>query len=147
MKDEPKLIEGKRLFDNRGSLSFANSFAFDQIKRFYIVHNYSKNFVRAWHGHLREKKYIMCIKGTFQVSCVKIDKIKNPSKKNKIYTWYLNSGTQNIVSIPEKFANGTMSLEDNSKLLIFSSSSLEESLKDDYRYPAKYWNPWNIIQR
>ena len=144
---EPKLIEGKKIFDNRGSVSFANEFNFFNIKRFYFVHNYSKNFVRAWHGHMKEKKYILCIKGTFQVSCVKIDKIKNPSKSNKIFTWFLNSSVQNIISIPEKFANGTMSLEDNSKLLIFSTSSLEESLKDDYRYPAKYWNPWNILER
>ena len=37
-----------------------------------------------------------------------------------------------------------MSLEENSELLIFSTSSLQESLKDDYRFEAKYWNPWNI---
>jgi hypothetical protein len=40
-----------------------------------------------------------------------------------------------------------MSLEDNSKLLIFSTSTLESSLKDDYRFPVKYWNPWDIVER
>ena len=40
-----------------------------------------------------------------------------------------------------------MSLEDNSELLIFSTSSVEESLKDDIRYDVKYWNPWKISQR
>lgn len=144
---EPSLIKSERLFDNRGSLSFSNSFAFLDIKRFYIVHNYDKKFIRAWHGHLKEKKFITCIQGTFQVSCVRIDKIKNPSKKNKIFTWYLNSGTQNIISIPEGYANGSMSLEDNSKLLIFSTSKIEDSLKDDYRFPARYWNPWDILDR
>jgi dTDP-4-dehydrorhamnose 3,5-epimerase-like enzyme len=144
---EPKLIDGKRLFDNRGSLSFSNTFSFLEIKRFYIVHNYNKNFIRAWHGHLEEKKFITCVQGTFQVSCVRMDKTKSPSKKNKIFTWFLNAGNQNIISIPEGYANGSMSLEDNSKLLIFSTSSLEDSLKDDYRFPVKYWNPWDIIER
>ena len=43
---EPKLIDGKRLFDNRGSVSFSNTLSFSEIKRFYIVHNYNKNFKR-----------------------------------------------------------------------------------------------------
>ena len=41
------------------------------------MHNYSKNFIRAWHGHLKEEKFITCVKGTFQVSAVKISNIKN----------------------------------------------------------------------
>jgi dTDP-4-dehydrorhamnose 3,5-epimerase len=40
-----------------------------------------------------------------------------------------------------------MSLEDNSKLLIFSTSELKDSLNDDYRFPATYWNPWDIVNR
>ena len=48
----------------------------------------------------------------------------------------------NFVHIPKGFANGSMSFEDNSELLIFSTSSISESLKDDIRYEAKYWNPW-----
>jgi len=69
----PKLITGNRIFDNRGSLRFSNDLSFKNIKRFYTVHNYNKNFIRAWHGHINEEKYIGCIKGTFQVSAVKID--------------------------------------------------------------------------
>ena len=40
-----------------------------------------------------------------------------------------------------------MSLEANSKLLIYSTSSLSESLRDDYRYNSKYWDPWKINER
>ena len=113
----------------------------------YIVHNYSNNFVRAWHGHLREEKYITCIKGTFQISAVKLDNVKNPNKKNKIHTFYLNENDNKFLNIPKKYANGTMSLEKNSKILIFSTSSLSESLRDDYRYDSKYWDPWIINER
>ena len=85
---KPKLINGNRIYDNRGSLRFSNKLNFKNIKRFYIVHNYRKNFIRAWHGHLKEEKYIGCIKGTFQISAVKIDGTKNPSKKNKVFNFF-----------------------------------------------------------
>ena len=53
----------------------------------------------------------------------------------------------NFVHISKGFANGSMSLEANSELLIFSNSSIKESLKDDIRYDAEYWNPWIISSR
>ena len=143
----PKLINGNRIYDNRGSLRFSNELDLKNIKRFYTVHNYNKNFIRAWHGHMNEEKYIGCIKGTFQISAVKIDNVKKPNKKNKIYNFFLNESDSNFVHISKGFANGSMSLEANSELLIFSNSSIKESLKDDIRYDVKYWNPWQISQR
>ena len=144
---EPKLINGSRVYDNRGSLRFSNELQFKGIKRFYLVHNYNKNFIRAWHGHLKEEKFIGCIKGTFQISAVKINNVKRPNKKNKIFNFFLNQSNNNFVHIPKGYANGSMSLEENSELLIFSTSSLKDSLKDDFRYKADYWNPWKIIRR
>ena len=117
------------------------------VKRFYTVHNYQKNFIRAWHGHFKEEKFIGCIKGAFQISAVKIENKKKPNKKNKIFTYYLNQSNNDFVYIPKGFANGSMSLEDNSELLIFSTSTIQDSLKDDYRFSPKYWNPWIINER
>lgn len=144
---EPKLINGNRIFDNRGSVRFNNDLNFKNIKRFYTVHNYVKNFIRAWHGHLHEEKFIGCLKGTFQISAVKIDDVKKPNKKNNIHNFFLNHSNSNFIHIPKGFANGSMSLEDNSELLIFSTSSVKESLDDDIRYDSKYWNPWKISER
>lgn len=143
----PKIINGNRIFDNRGSVQFNNDLKFNRIKRFYLVHNYSKNFVRAWHGHLKEEKYITCTKGTFQISAVKINNVKNPSKKSKVFNFIINENDNKFVYLPKGYANGSMSFEDNSKLLIFSTSSLKESLKDDYRYESRFWNPWKINER
>ena len=143
----PKLIKGDRLYDNRGSLRFSNNLNFKKIKRFYIVHNYDINFIRAWHGHLQEEKYITCIKGTFQVSAVKISKVRNPNKKTKINNFTLNQSDNDFLYIPKGYANGSMSLELNSELLIFSTLSLKESMRDDYRYDYNYWDPWKINNR
>lgn len=143
----PKIVTGNRIFDNRGSVRFNNNLSFKGIKRFYTVHNYQKNFIRAWHGHVHEEKFIGCIRGTFQISAVKLDKVDKPNKKNKIFSYILNQSDNDFVHIPKGFANGSMSLEENSELLIFSTSSIKESLKDDYRYDSKYWNPWVISER
>ena len=48
------------------------------------------------------------------------------------------------VYIPEGYANGSMTLIKNTKLLVFSNSTIEESIKDDFRYPYDYWNNWSI---
>ena len=143
----PKIIVGNRIYDDRGSIRFSNQLNFKKIKRFYIVHNYTKNFIRAWHGHKKEEKYISCIKGSFQISAVKIDNFKPPSKRNKVNTYFLNESNNNFVFIPKGYANGLKSLEENSELLILSTSSLQESVKDDFRYDANYWNPWEIKYR
>ena len=143
----PKLIKGGRVFDNRGSLTFNNDLNFNEIKRFYIVHNFSANFIRAWHGHLSESKVIKCIKGTFQVSAVKLDDVNKPNKNNEVKNFFLNENDQDYLFIPPGYANGSMSLETNSKLLIFSNSKLEDSIKDDYRFDYDYWNPWEIQSR
>ena len=144
---EPKIVIGNRIFDNRGSVKFNNNLVFKNVKRFYTVHNYEKNFIRAWHGHFKEEKFIGCIKGTFQISAVKIDKKKNPNKKNKVFSFIINQSNSNFIHIPKGFANGSMSLEDNSELLIFSTSTVQESLRDDFRYDYLHWNPWKINQR
>ena len=143
----PKIIKGNKVFDNRGSLRFSNNLSLKNVKRFYIVHNYDINFIRAWHGHLKEEKYITCIKGTFQVSAVKISKVRNPNKKTKINNFTLNQSDNDFLYIPKGYANGSMSLELNSELLIFSTLSLKESMRDDYRYDYNYWDPWKINNR
>ena len=110
-----------------------------------------KSFLNQYFNNLKklinEEKYIGCIKGTFQVSAVKIDNVKKPNKKNEIHSYFLNESNNNFVHVPKGFANGSISLEDNSELLIFSTSSIEESLNDDIRYDAEYWNPWKINNR
>ena len=53
-----KLIQGGNFYDERGVLSFINEFN-EQIKRFYLIENFKKEYIRAWHGHKNEKK--LCI--------------------------------------------------------------------------------------
>ena len=40
-----------------------------------------------------------------------------------------------------------MSLSDDAKVVFFSDSTLEDSLNDDFRFPARYWDIWHIEER
>ena len=136
---KPKLFEGGVSVDKRGSVSFNNNLLLTKIKRFYIVKNNKKNFVRAWHGHKIEAKYILCISGKVKISAVKIRNFNKPSRKSKIFSWILDNKTPNVVYVPPGYANGSKSISKDMKLIIFSTSTLKQSLKDDFRFPEKFW--------
>lgn len=145
--DKPKLIQGGIAIDDRGSISFVNDFNFEDIKRFYIVENHKQGFVRAWHAHKKEMKYVMVIKGSALIGAVKIENWENPSKNSIPEKFVLSDQKPGILYIPEGYANGFMSLTQDAKIIFFSSSSLEESKGDDFRYPARYWDIWQAEER
>ena len=138
---EPKILEGNIFTDDRGVLSFNNDFGFVGIKRFYTVHNHAQNFIRAWHAHENEEKYLLCSEGSFMVCVVKIDNFKNPSKTEEVKKFYLsNNGC--LLYIPKGYANGFVNLTKENKLIVFSNKTLKESLNDDFRFDYNYWNVW-----
>ena len=139
MKNKPNLFKGGIALDNRGSVAFNNSLELKKIKRFYIVSNKKKNFVRAWHGHKIEAKYMMCINGKAQIAAVKINNFNKPSKKSKVHKWTINSKKPDVIYIPPGYANGTKSITKDMKILVLSTSSLKSSLRDDFRFKKDFW--------
>jgi len=144
---EPTRIQGGLATDDRGSVSFVNDFDFSGIKRFYMVENHRQGFIRAWHAHKKESKYVLVVKGAALVCAVKIDDWEHPSKDSTIHRHVLSEKTPTVLFVPAGYANGFMSLTDDAKILFFSSSSLEDSLGDDFRYDARHWDPWTIEER
>jgi dTDP-4-dehydrorhamnose 3,5-epimerase len=143
----PELIEGALAVDDRGSVAFVNAFAFDGVKRFYIVRNHTRGFVRAWHGHQHEAKFVGAVSGSALVCCVEVDDWAHPSPDLPVSRFVLSSSRPAILAIPPGYANGFMSLTDDAGLMFFSTSSVEDSATDDYRYPARHWDPWTIEER
>ena len=66
-------IDGGLFADDRGFLRFVNGFDFSKIKRFYQVENHKKGFIRAWHGHKKEGKYIYVASGTALIGLVNLE--------------------------------------------------------------------------
>ena len=134
--DITKLILGGISVDDRGSVRFVNDFNFEDVKRFYQVENHSKGFIRAWHGHKKEGKYVYVSSGTALIGVVNMD-------TEKIEKFVLSSKNPRVLYIPPNNFNGFKSLEENTTILFFSTSTLEESLGDDIRESHDKWNIWN----
>lgn len=144
-----RIIEGGTAIDDRGTLNFANEFNFYGVKRFYQVQNFSTSTIRAFHGHLREAKYVYVSKGSAIVALVKLDNIESPSKDLKVHRFVLSNKNPQVIFISPKHANGFRPLELDTRIIFFSTSTLEESKGDDYRYPADYWGKeiWEVENR
>lgn len=143
----PYVIEGGLGVDDRGEVAFVNDFCFEGVKRFYVVSNHQAGFVRAWHAHHREAKYVMIVQGAAIVAAVAIDNWERPSKDAQIHRYVLSAQKPAVVYIPSGHANGFMSLTADTKLIFFSTSTLEESRGDDVRYDARYWDAWQVVER
>lgn len=140
---EITFLEGGIASDNRGSLSFVNTFPFTEFKRFYTIRNRAPGFVRAWHGHQYESKAYFITSGTVVVGAVKVDNWSNPSADLPVNTQIMSVDKPGILFIPGGHANGFMSLTNNAQVLLFSNFSLQDSLEDDIRFDPRFWNPWD----
>lgn len=136
---KPKVIQGGRFEDQRGSIAFVNDFNFSNIERFYIISNSQENPVRSWQGHKLDEKNFYCLSGSFKIHFVQIDDWENPSKDLTIETVLVSELDSKIVHIPAGYANAVESLEENSKLISFSTLPLSNVNEDDVRYPSDYW--------
>jgi dTDP-4-dehydrorhamnose 3,5-epimerase-like enzyme len=147
MMDEIRLIEGGTSVDDRGEVAFLNEVDFSRVRRLYTITNHAPGSVRAWHAHRREAKFVAVVQGAAVVAAVRIDDWDRPSKDSAVERFVLSSSKPALLYIPSGFANGAMSLTADTKLIYFSTATLEESRTDDIRYDAHYWDPWQVEDR
>jgi dTDP-4-dehydrorhamnose 3,5-epimerase len=134
MKDL-KLLNGGISIDDRGSVRFVNEFDFKNVKRFYQVSNHTKGFIRAWHGHKKEGKYVYVTSGSALIGVVNM-------KTDQMKKFILSDKMPKILWIPPGYFNGFKSLEENTNIVFFSTSSLQDSMEDDIREPYDKWDIW-----
>ena len=146
-RKKPFIINGDLSVDDRGELMFVNQFNMDLVKRFYVISNHKSGFIRAWHAHKIESKYVFIVNGTALISTVKIDDWNNPSSDLAIDKFVLTAKKPSILYIPNGYANGFKTLSSDTKIIFFSTSTLGDSIDDDYRFDAYKWNPWEIVER
>jgi dTDP-4-dehydrorhamnose 3,5-epimerase-like enzyme len=132
-----KIIDGSVFADDRGKLRFINDFNFSDVKRFYQVENHRQGFIRAWHAHRNEGKYVYVASGSALVGVASLGNLNTEARK-----FTLTSEKPQVLWIPPNHANGFMNLEDNTIVIFFSTSTLEDSKGDDIRFPWDKWNIW-----
>jgi dTDP-4-dehydrorhamnose 3,5-epimerase-like enzyme len=145
--EQTRLLSGNLAVDDRGEVGFVNEFDFAGVKRFYTVRNHRQGFVRAWHAHRHEAKYVTVVEGAALIGAVPIDDWEHPSKDAPVHRQVLSAKKPSVLYIPAGYANGFMSLTEDAKLMFFSKATLEQSSGDDIRYDAHHWDIWTIEYR
>lgn len=135
---EPKILNGRQHKDERGLLVYYNDFHPSKLnlKRCFIIH---PSKFRAWHGHKKEQNWFMPVNGDVKIMVIKPDNWENPSFELKPQEFILQAEKADILHVPGGYVTGIKHLDDNATILVFSDFTLEESLKDDYRFDKDRW--------
>lgn len=147
--DTPKIIKGGLAVDDRGTVRFVNDFTFPKIKRFYLVENHEKGFIRAWHGHAHESKYVYVVSGAALVVAVRLEDARQDLPTERVFKTVLSDAAPSIVHVPGGYYNGFKTLTSQCRVMFFSDASIEESKSDDLRLSFESINPkvWEIAYR
>ena len=139
-KQKAELIAGGLFNDERGRISFVNSFAFLDIKRFYIVQNKGINFLRGWNFHRTESKFFYALIGVFKIGIVEAGSDGQlPDRNHKPQFFILEASRPSILAIPPMHANMVINLTEGAQLLIFSDMNVENSIEEKIRIPKDHW--------
>jgi dTDP-4-dehydrorhamnose 3,5-epimerase-like enzyme len=115
--------------DDRGSLKYVNDFDFEGVKRFYQVENHERGFIRAWHGHQKEGKYVYVVKGSAWIGVVDMN------DNSVVEKYVLSDKVPKVLFIPPWKYNGAQTLEEGTIIMYFSTVTIPESREDDIRQP------------
>ena len=132
-------ITGSRHQDERGIITYNNDFDASQIKRIYTIEKTSTEFIRGWQGHKVEQRWFASMKGSFEISVIKVDDFENPSKDLTIQKYILNEEVLTYLHVPSGYITAIQSKEKGSKLLVLADYGLGE-ISDEYRYSLDYFN-------
>jgi len=154
MENFPKVLPGGLAIDDRGVLSYLNVAPLEKVVRLYMVENFSTDTIRAFHGHKIEEKMVLVVSGSAIVVLAKMREKEDTSScrgecggepcQCHVRKWELEGPTRHVLSglsprllqIPSGYASGFRGLEPNTKILFFSSTTIDQAETDDYRFPA-----------
>jgi dTDP-4-dehydrorhamnose 3,5-epimerase len=149
--DEPTIIPGGLHVDDRGAVSFVNDFHFDDVRRLYLIENHAPGTVRAWHGHRRQDKWAICVRGAVVVCAVPLewfDELGRDPARVPLYRFTLSEWQPAVLHIPPGYANGAMSLTPGGKTMWFSSLLHGEDPEEEINYPANVLpDVWQVNYR
>ena len=134
------LINGGLAVDDRGTVTFVNDFNFEGVKRFYMVQNHANGFVRAWHGHKKEAKYVLVVRGSIKLGVVDMN-------TEELQAFVLSAQKPQVLYIPSGNYNGFKTLTDDAQVIFFSTVTMDEAKDDDFRLEARKWDIWDIEER
>lgn len=139
----PSVIEGGTSVDSRGSVTFINNFDLAPIRRAYFITNDKSAPLRAWQAHKVERKWFMCMVGSFKILLVKIDDWQSPSKNLPVQSYLLKAEKPAVLYVPRNYANAICSVEDDSILQVYSDTPLNDAKNDQFKFSEDQWSIYN----
>jgi dTDP-4-dehydrorhamnose 3,5-epimerase-like enzyme len=106
----------------------------------YIINNSDSQPFRGWHGHEFESKIFITLSGRIRFGAVRVKDWSTPDKSEVPKLAELKADSLDAFFVPGGYANGILSLEPGSQALVISSSTLSDSLVDDYRIESTFWD-------
>jgi len=149
----PHVIDIPLHCDDRGYVYCAlDSLDSLEIKRTYVVENFIRGRIRAWHGHLLGDTYLHVISGAAKVAALEHDASCHnsggqPYGKHLVIAT-LTARKPQLFYVPRGYFNGHMSLEDNTKILVYSTLTFEQVKVDDKRMSSEVLkHVWKVEDR
>ena len=153
---EPKMIKGGRFIDDRGILVHNNNldFAKSDIKRSYTIKHNQLGYIRSYHGHSHESKFLQVTDGIFKVIAIPLEEFKVDNRHcvveqrriRKKYPPFFLEDNGDVLSIPAGYAHGFQNLTNSGIITFYSDMDIEDSLNDDIRFNWDFWgsNMWSL---
>ncbi|MHA1364835.1 MAG: WxcM-like domain-containing protein [Candidatus Heimdallarchaeota archaeon] len=133
-----EIIDCPAFVDDRGWLvQIYEKVDLPEMKRMYLVSNFDKKLVRAFHKNFNETKLFYVIKGSVKF-------ILSDGKETK--TIVISSKKPQLLVIGSEIWNGWRSLEDETLLLGFASTTMAEH-KDERCPPDSFKAQWDVLSR
>tara|TARA_Y100000593_G_C4286772_1_gene325912 strand:- start:764 stop:1267 length:504 start_codon:yes stop_codon:yes gene_type:complete len=142
----PQLLKVSSISDDRGYLiPFTDHIDHNLFHRCYVVGNYGKGVIRGLHYHKEEIKIFTIISGAAKFITTKLPEAladrNNPHEiceyldnhPEAVKSFVLSSRHSGAVIVPAFYANGWISLEDNTILVSLSNLRFEKAMHDDIR--------------
>jgi dTDP-4-dehydrorhamnose 3,5-epimerase-like enzyme len=143
--DSPNILEGGCSVDDRGRITYIGGAHFAKVKRFYVIENFSTDVIRAFHGHRYEEKFVFVVSGAAILVIAEI--LDYGLTMHERYV--LSADKPQLLYIPAGFANGFRTLTQDTKIMFFSTATVDESKADDERYDSDYFGQeiWEVKNR
>ena len=146
--DKPRLIKGAVHVDDRGMVTFCNDFDMSEVKRWYMLENYQEGYVRAWHGHINEAKWITCVSGAAVEAIVQMHYDWEWNIEGGDVERYTLHPNGDVLYVPPGYANGHMNLVQGTRLIHFSNLLHEDTVGDDVRFDSSiHGQVWEVEPR
>jgi len=136
---QPRIINGGLHVDARGIVSFVNDFDFKGVDRFYTIRAHRPHELRGWVGHQRDHKWFFAVQGTMLIAVVKPDQWDYPASSLPVERFVLSAAQPQVLHVPAGYATGSVNLNIDSILMVFSSGRIQDAKVDDHRFAVGTW--------